>query len=238
MLEQGLSPREVLDRLLADDERPESRQVGVLDADDGATASHTGDKTLAFAGAIEGENFTTQGNLLAGRETLEAMAASFRSTENAGIRLTERLLRALEAGQTAGGDMRGKQSAALLVASADPERKWDRSANLRVDDHDDPVAELRRLHDTIRGVLGHRTFFRASGNDVRELQELLAEAGLYQGEITGVYDDATVEAVQSFRRARGMSAGEYGAPVGLVDAAFVERLRTYVESLRQAEAAP
>lgn len=234
LLEEGVPPAEVLERLLVDDERPESRQVGIISAA-GETASHTGVKTLAFAGAIEGESFTIQGNLLAGRRTLEAMAESFRSTEGKGIRLTERLLRAIEAGQAVGGDRRGRQSAALLVASSDPDRRWDRSANLRVDDHEDPIRELRRLHDKIRGTLGYRTFWRATGGDVRELQRLLTDAAFYDGEVNGVFDDVTVEAVQEFRRAQGMSAGEYGAPVGLVDTEFVERLRIYVANRKHTD---
>ena len=229
LLEQGTAPRETLARLLAEDERPERRQVGIVDTK-GAVASHTGRENIPYAGAIEGVNFTAQGNLLVGRETLEAMAASFRGTEGKGLPLAERLLRALEAGQAAGGDRRGRQSAALLVVTADPQRRWERSHNLRVDDHESPVAELRRIYETVTGRLGHRDLWRPAGPDVRELQELLRRAGLLDREPDGSYDDATVAAVQAFRKTLGLDTGEYGGPIGLVNADLIARLRAFVES--------
>jgi len=223
LLAQGMTPREALARLLEADDRPERRQVGMVDAG-GVSASHTGRETLPWSGAVEGSNFTVQGNLLTGGETLDAMAESFRSTEGAGLRLSERLLRALEAGQAAGGDRRGRRSAALVVATADPERRNDRADNLRVDDNEDPVRELRRIHDAVAGVLGYRELMRPAGPDVERLQRLLKAVGLYQAEPSGVFDDATVAAVVAFRKARGMYAGEHGGAQGLVDADLIRRL--------------
>ncbi|HEY3176548.1 MAG TPA: DUF1028 domain-containing protein [Candidatus Polarisedimenticolia bacterium] len=236
LLEQGTSPRDTLARLLVEDDTPEKRQIGIVDAK-GGVASHTGRENIPYAGAIEGVNFTAQGNLLVGRETLEAMAASFRGTEGKGLPLAERLLRALEAGQAAGGDRRGRQSAALLVVTADPQRRWERSQNLRVDDHANPVAELRRIYETVTGRLGYRDLSRPAGRDVRELQELLRRAGLYDREPDGSFDDATVAAVQAFRKAQGLDTGEYGGPVALVDADLIARLRTQVQT-REGKAPP
>lgn len=227
LLEEGLPPREVLERLLSQDPQPERRQVGIVSAA-GVAASHTGRETIPWAGAIEGAGFTVQGNLLVGLETVQAMADAFRATEGSGLPLAERLLRALEAGQAAGGDRRGRQSAALLVASTDAERARDRANNIRVDDHEDPVGELRRVYDALAGRLGFRALSRPRGEDVRELQRLLARAGIYEGEVSGVFDDATVAAVQAFRRSQKMYAGEHGGDEGLVDAAFLERLRAHL----------
>ena len=228
LLARGIAPREALAALLGEDSQPERRQVGIVDAR-GVSASHTGRENLEWAGAIEGVNFTAQGNLLVGKEPVAAMAASFRATEGRGLRLAERLLLALEAGQAAGGDKRGRQSAALLVASLDPERRFDRSSNLRVDDHESPVRELRRLYDTITGKLGYRELWRPTGADVSELQRLLRRAGLYHQEPNGVFDDATAEAVQAFRKSQRLYAGEHGGPNALVDAGLLERLKAYVE---------
>ncbi len=236
LLQQGLAPEDVIGKLLSEDSTPEKRQVAVIDAR-GGNASHTGKESIVYAGAISGENFSVQGNLLAGAEVLVAMARSFSETESRRMRLTERLLLALEAGQAAGGDKRGRQSAALLVVSSDPERKDDRSANLRVDDHEQPVRELRRLHDMISGKLGHRELSQAAGPDVRELQELLAQAGLYATEPTGVFDDDTAAAVQAFRKVQGMYAGELGGARALVDADLLARLGKHIATRKRAAGA-
>ena len=140
MMRAGASASETMRRLIADDPDRDRRQVGLVDARGGA-AAHTGKDCFAWAGHIVGEHFACQGNILAGEETVNAMAASFRSSQGA---LAERLLAALTAGEAAGGDRRGRQSAALYVAR---ERGGylgfnDVLVDLRVDDHADPVAEL------------------------------------------------------------------------------------------------
>jgi uncharacterized Ntn-hydrolase superfamily protein len=149
LLAKGLHARAVLDSLLAGDPQREQRQVGVVDAR-GNSSVHTGKECLVWAGHLSGENFTAQGNILVGKETVEAMASAFRSTE--GI-LGEKLLRALEEGQKAGGDSRGQQSAALLVVRAGGGYGGydDRYCDLRVDDHPEPIRELRRLFDLWKG---------------------------------------------------------------------------------------
>lgn len=143
LLAEGLAPAEVLDRLLAADSLRERRQVGIVDAQ-GHAAAFTGEECMAWAGHESGENFTAQGNILVSEETVAAMARAFRQTE--GI-LGEKLMCALEAGQAAGGDSRGMQSAAMLIVRAGGGYGGynDRYCDLRVDDHENPIAELRRI---------------------------------------------------------------------------------------------
>lgn len=153
LLAKGLAPQEVLDELLAADEGREHRQVGIVDAR-GNSATFTGGDCLAWAGGIAGECFAAQGNILVSEETVRAMADTFVSAPGP---LPERLLAALDAGQAAGGDSRGRQSAALLVVKEGGGYAGfnDRYIDLRVDDHPDPIKELTRL-------LGlHREFYKA-----------------------------------------------------------------------------
>ncbi|HJO90601.1 MAG TPA: DUF1028 domain-containing protein, partial [Anaerolineales bacterium] len=133
MLEGGRSASEVLSALIFDDPGAETRQLAIVDAH-GGVAAHTGIKCHEWAGHLIGDHFSCQGNILVGSETLEAMETSFVSTEG---ELSDRLIAALEAGDAAGGDSRGKQSAAILVVK--PGSGYggdtDRYLDLRVDDH-------------------------------------------------------------------------------------------------------
>jgi uncharacterized Ntn-hydrolase superfamily protein len=154
LLEEGLAPDAVVARLLEEDPdpRPEpwpdgwpeaGRQVAVMDAR-GRAAAHTGPQATEWAGHRIGEHVSAQGNILAGPGVVDAMVAAF---ESAGGHLSFRLLAALEAGQAAGGDRRGMQSAAMLVVAEDG-GVWlnnDVVLRLQVDDHQEPIAELRRL---------------------------------------------------------------------------------------------
>jgi uncharacterized Ntn-hydrolase superfamily protein len=142
LLRAGQGPRDALDELLAADDQAHYRQVAVVNAD-GAVAVHTGDGCIPFAGHGEGEGFTTQANMMASEGVWPAMAEAF---ENAEGPLARRLLAALDVGEAAGGDVRGRQSAALVVAPAEGEA-WQRTVELRVEDHADPLGELRRLLD-------------------------------------------------------------------------------------------
>ncbi len=148
LLREGMAPDEVLRDLLADDERPANRQVGIIDRH-GRTANHTGAECNPWAGAAAGEDLSAQGNILVGEQVVADMAASF--TVTAGKPLGERLVAALEAGQAAGGDARGQQSAALIVVreGIGTPAFTDRLIDLRVDDHPAPIAELRRLYDML-----------------------------------------------------------------------------------------
>jgi uncharacterized Ntn-hydrolase superfamily protein len=141
-LRAGEAPREALDELLAVDGQARFRQVAVVDAG-GEVAVHTGDGCIPRAGDVQGNGFSAQANMMAGYGVWPAMAEAF---ETATGPLARRLLAALDAGEAAGGDVRGRQSAALVVVSAEGE-PWQRTVELRVEDHPDPLGELRRLVD-------------------------------------------------------------------------------------------
>jgi uncharacterized Ntn-hydrolase superfamily protein len=142
-LAAGVPPAEVLETLLARDSGAQSRQVAVLAAD-GAVSAHTGTDCLPAAGHRTGSGYSVQGNMMTSEAVLDAMAEGFAYTP---APLAERLLATLEAGERAGGDLRGRQSAAVLVAGAEPlAEPWDAvPVDLRVDDSPDPLAELSRL---------------------------------------------------------------------------------------------
>jgi uncharacterized Ntn-hydrolase superfamily protein len=146
-LDDGATASVALQRLLEDDQGRDHRQVGIVDVDGGA-ASHTGHACLDWAGSITGEGYAIQGNILVGEEVVDAMEAAWKaSAEDAP--LAHRLLDALAAGDAAGGDSRGRQSAALLVVreGAGYGGLDDIAVDLRVDDHGDPLVELARLLD-------------------------------------------------------------------------------------------
>jgi uncharacterized Ntn-hydrolase superfamily protein len=149
LLRQGQSPEDVARQLLDIDPEKQFRQLGIVDAK-GRSHNFTGDRCVEWAGALAGDNFSVQGNLLVSQATVEAMARTFRESSG---ELAERLLAALEAGQHAGGDARGRQSAALCVARKNGGYGGynDRYVDLRVDDHPNPIAELRRLLDVRSG---------------------------------------------------------------------------------------
>ncbi len=146
LLGAGLAPEEALAALLSADDGREQRQVGIVDAK-GRAAAHTGAECMVWAGHKSGANYTAQGNILAGEAVVADMASAFEAAE--GEILGERLMRALEAGQAAGGDSRGMQSAAMFIVREDGGYAGfnDRYCDLRVDDHADPIAELRRIFD-------------------------------------------------------------------------------------------
>ena len=144
-LQRGATPEDALETVLADDPGRETRQLGVVTAD-GRAAAFTGAQCLDWAGHHVGPGFAVQGNILAGEAVVHEMARVYTQTIGS---LVERLVAALEAGQAAGGDKRGQQSAALVVeragARADSREGIDRICDLRVEDHAEPIVELRRL---------------------------------------------------------------------------------------------
>jgi uncharacterized Ntn-hydrolase superfamily protein len=142
LLAEGLDAAEALRRLVAADDRERVRQVAVVDSR-GGVGVHTGEGCVAFAGNQTGAQFSVQANMMAGTEVWPAMARAYEAGDGP---LARRLLAALNAAEDAGGDARGRQSAALLVAPAEGE-PWRRTVDLRVEDHDEPLAELDRLLD-------------------------------------------------------------------------------------------
>ena len=146
LLQQGHTAQETLDRLLAQDSGREKRQLIIVNKH-GQTAAFTGTLTTPWCGHLQGENYAVAGNMLTGQTVIEAMAQTFEQTEEK--ELAERLLQALEAGQQAGGDRRGRQAAHLQVVHSEA---W-KYVDLRVDEHLNPIEELRRIFEVARQEL-------------------------------------------------------------------------------------
>lgn len=152
LLKSGMGPMECIQALTSHDRERDHRQLGIVSAD-GKSAYYTGHACSEWAGGRAGDGYAVQGNILAGEEVVTGMAKAFEETKGL---LAERLLAALEAGQAAGGDKRGRQSAALLIVR----EGWgyggnnDRFRDLRVDEHPEPIKELRRVYEA------HRRLFR------------------------------------------------------------------------------
>lgn len=196
LMAAGWTGPEALQHMLAIDHDPKQRQVLLVDAS-GRAAAHTGEGCHHWAGHIVGENYACAGNILVSQETVQAISDTFTSSGGA---LAERLVAALAAGQAAGGDSRGQQSAALVVARTGGGYggRNDRYIDLRVDDHAQPIAELGRLLNLHRLYLTRSTPDELIAIDVkigRELQALLKKTGHYQGELNGIYDASTRQAL-------------------------------------------
>lgn len=173
LLELGLPAREVLERLTAEDGERATRQLGLVDSS-GRAAAFTGEGCHDWAGQVVGEHFAAQGNLLAGQAVVEAMAEAFlKQRAKPGTELADALMAALEAGQSAGGDKRGRQSAALLVVrdKAGYGSANDRYIDLRVEDHPTPISELQRL------LAKHKVFYRAAHANPPNRRALVSPPG-------------------------------------------------------------
>ena len=143
LLREGRLPRDIVEALIAADSGRESRQLHIMDAG-GRIASHTGTECVDWCGHIEGTGFSIAGNMLADARVLDDTAAAY--VANEGLPFAQRLITAMRSGEAAGGDKRGKQSAALVIYG---EEEWS-DLDLRVDDHTDPLAELERLEQVSR----------------------------------------------------------------------------------------
>ena len=143
LLREGRTPRETLETLIAADNGRESRQLHIMDAV-GRIAAHTGRECVDWCGHIEGKNFSIAGNMLAGARVLDDTAKAYIGGET--LPFAQRLIAAMRSGEAAGGDKRGKQSAALLIYG---DEEWS-ALDLRVDDHSDPLRELERLEQVSR----------------------------------------------------------------------------------------
>ena len=144
LLKEGKSPEEALNELISNDNGRDVRQVSILDAK-GRVATHTGIKCIKHAGHKVGKNFSVQANMMLSEKVWSLMAEAFEKSK--GLPLPERIINSLEAAETVGGDIRGKQSANILIFSGEPIiDKWDEPMmDLRVDDHEEPLKEIRRL---------------------------------------------------------------------------------------------
>lgn len=188
LLRDGLRAEEVVERLTSADDGREHRQLGVVDAQ-GGSASFTGSECMDWAGGRTGAGYAAQGNILVSGETVDAMAAMFEAA--AQKPLDERLLDCLDAAQAAGGDSRGQQSAALLVVESDGGYAGlsDVVFDLRVDDHELPLEELRRLHGLhvlLFGKTPRAEWIPVDGELARELRERLARLG-FEGELEDTF---------------------------------------------------
>jgi uncharacterized Ntn-hydrolase superfamily protein len=194
----GLPADAALDAVLEPDADREERQVGFVDARGGA-ASFTGANCMDWAGGRTGDGFAVQGNILASGDVVAALAETYARTEGD---LCDRLLAALLAADAAGGDRRGKQSAALLVVreAGGYEGRNDRYIDLRVDDHPDAPSELARLFTVWDTTMLVRTDepLEATPELVGELQRRLAAVGAFDAAQTGALDDATLAALEDW----------------------------------------
>ena len=236
-LAKGEEPSKALARALAADSLSASRQVGVI-AVNGKSAQHTGANDSPWAGGRAGTNYVSQGNLLVGPEVVEAVAASFEASEGTPRHLADRLIDAIAAGYAKGGDARkGRtQSAAVIVADSRPgrSRRADGvTVNINVCEHAEPVAELRRVYNTISQTLGYRQLEQFTGNDIWQLKVMLNALGLFrpnEQELRRdvpdalVYTPEAVAAVDAFRAGEHLSVPALGSPPGLVDDDTVARL--------------
>ncbi|GAO75326.1 DUF1028 domain-containing protein [Meiothermus ruber] len=212
LMEAGAGPEDILAVFARNDPDLAKRQFGYVLAS-GESLSYTGQECQAWAGSRFGPGYAAQGNLLAGPEVLEALEHTFLNRTD--LAFPERLLEALFQADRAGGDRRGRQSAALLVVGTGKGYGgMERWIDLRVDDHPDPVAELRRL----LGI--HRLLFGAGepgrplhSDEIAWIQALLRRQGLYTGEASGVWDEATEKAFVMLVGMENLEERYRGGPV-------------------------
>lgn len=247
-LAKGDEPARALERAIAADSQAGSRQVGVIAAN-GRSAQHSGRGTTVWAGHRAGTNFITQGNTLVGPQVLDAVAASFEASEGAPRHLADRLIDAVAAGHATGGDIRkGRtQSAAVIVADPRPgrARRADGiTVNINVCENPEPVAELRRIYNTISQTVGFRTLEQFAGNDIWQLKVMLNALGYFrrnEKELVRnvpdalIYTPEAVAAVDAFRAAEKLSVPALGSPAGLVDEDTVARLWVNLERAGKAD---
>jgi uncharacterized Ntn-hydrolase superfamily protein len=179
LLREGLSAEEAVERLTAADEGRGQRQLGIVDRE-GRAATYTGERCFAWAGGRTGAGYAAQGNILVGEETVDALAATFEATTD--LPLVQRLIECLGAAQAAGGDRRGQQSAALIVVEKDGGYAGlsDTLVDLRVDDHERPIEELRRiyaLHRRLFETSPREDWLALEGDLGAEVDERLARLG-------------------------------------------------------------
>ena len=247
MLEEGMSPQKALDAATAADEGRENRQVGVVSVD-GRAAQFTGSGPGDWAGHRSGPNYAAQGNVLVGAGVVDAVAETFEASEGSGRHLADRLVEALEAGQAAGGDRRVGRTQSASVVVVDPREGMARRADgqtvhINVCQHETPVAEVRRIYDTVSGTLGFRELSLPTGNDVWQVRVIMHALGYYRSQDEGVersaeamrYDEEIAQAVDAFREDRGLSNPRSGGtPSGFVDTQLVSVMWSALEDAGKA----
>jgi uncharacterized Ntn-hydrolase superfamily protein len=217
LLAAGEAPGDALARLVEADEQRDFRQVAFLAAD-GRTAAHTGAACIADCGHVTRESVSAQGNMLASPAVWLAAADTFEGTEGP---LAERLLVALDAAEEAGGDFRGRESATLVVVPGDREEEpWQRVFDLRVDNHPEPLHELRRLHGIAAAYRRRRDFDERT--NVEEEVELARSAGLPEDQV------ALTAAVAAVAHGDLDEAAARLRPLGDDDLRWRETLERYV----------
>jgi uncharacterized Ntn-hydrolase superfamily protein len=221
LMSQGKTAQETVEALISSDDDREHRQLGVVDAA-GRAATFTGSECFEWAGGVKGEHYAAQGNILVGRETVEAMARTFEGTSGG---LAGRLLAALEAGLGAGGDSRGKQSAALLVVREGGGYGGDNDhvVDLRVDDHPEPIRELirlRTLHTLYFGETQPEDVVAVDGEVRRDVEMSLRRSGYVE---EGADDKALLDALSAFIRTENFEEREQER--GYLDRAVLEYMK-------------
>jgi uncharacterized Ntn-hydrolase superfamily protein len=206
LMSRGKTAEETVEALISSDDEREHRQLGVVDAV-GRVSTFTGSECFEWAGGVAGEHYAAQGNILVGRETVEAMAKTFEATAGD---LAGRLLAALDSGQAAGGDSRGKQSGALLVVKEGSGYGGnnDRLLDLRVDDHPEPIRELiriRELHTLYFGETQPEDVVAVEGEVRRDVEMSLRRSGYLE---EGTDDQAVLDALSAFIRTENFEERE------------------------------
>lgn len=222
LLAAGKTAQETLDQLVSEDEQGEYRQAGIVDAN-GNAATFTGEKCYDWAGGITGENFAAQGNILVNEETVTEMGRVFLETKGS---LAERLLQALDAGQAAGGDSRGMQSAAILVVKENGGYAGfnDRYIDLRVEDHPDPIKELIRIYKLQQLYFAptkEENILEIEGDIRSELAGLLVGFGYLEN--AEVDDSKLFEALSTYIHTENFEAREQEN--GKIDREILEYMR-------------
>ena len=215
LLREGLTAEQVVDRLTSADEGRNHRQLGVVD-EEGRSASFTGEECLEWAGGRTGPCYAAQGNILVSAATVDALAETFEGSSGA---LADRLLDCLDAAQAAGGDRRGQQSAAILVVEKDGgyAKLSDVVVELRVEDHERPIEELRRLyrlHQALFGETPREEWLTVDASLADELRDRLAKLG-YEGDLEDALN----------RWAGNVNLEERVDGIGEIDPVVLEELR-------------
>lgn len=200
LMEDGYSAEEVVNVLISNDPDRDVRQVGLVDKN-GNAATYTGQSCHEWAGGLTGDGFAIQGNILTDKDVIQMMKKTFVSDHDQPIHW--RLYRTLLAGEQAGGDLRGKQSAAILLVKENGGYGGftDRWIDYRVDDHPHPVirlGEILELHDLYFQKSPRADQVQLTGAPLRKLQKIMKRLGFYRGDINGRYDAQTRKALESF----------------------------------------